>query len=125
VSVPAGRIDLRVAGWPMAGATRWGELLVLSGLAALDAATLRPVAEGFDEQAQHIFDQLDDLLARGGSARAGVLRVECFLADRADFGAWGRAFAAAFGERPPARTTLIAGLAVPGLRLELQVLAGC
>jgi 2-iminobutanoate/2-iminopropanoate deaminase len=109
----------------MAGATRWGDLLVLSGLAALDVATMRPVADGLGEQADAIFAQLDDLLARGGASRETVLRVECFLADREDFAAWNAAFAAAFGDRPPARTTLVAELPVRGLRLELQALAGC
>jgi 2-iminobutanoate/2-iminopropanoate deaminase len=109
----------------MAGATRWGDVLVLSGLAALDTTTMRPVAASFAEQADAVLAQLDDLLARGGASRDTVLRVECFLADRTDFAAWGAAFTAAFGERPPARTTLIAELPVRGLRLELQVLAGC
>jgi 2-iminobutanoate/2-iminopropanoate deaminase len=118
------RRDVVVDGWPMAGATRWGDLLVLSGLAPLDAATMRPVAEGFEAQARAVLALMDDLLERGGSTRDAVLRVECFLADRADLPAWGRAFADAFGGRPPARTTLVSELVVDGLRLELQVLAG-
>jgi 2-iminobutanoate/2-iminopropanoate deaminase len=119
------RIDVEVPGWPMAGATRWGDLLVLSGLAAIDPVAMAPTAADFAGQARDVLAQLDDLLARGASSRAHVLRVECFLADCADFAPWNLTFSEAFGDHPPARTTLVSGLALPGLRIELQVLAGC
>jgi 2-iminobutanoate/2-iminopropanoate deaminase len=52
-----------------------------------------------------------------------VLRVECWLADPSDFPAWNEAFAATFPPPRPARTTLVAGLPLPGLLVELQLTA--
>jgi enamine deaminase RidA (YjgF/YER057c/UK114 family) len=45
------------------------------------------------------------------------------LADPSDFSAWNEAFAATFPPPRPARTTLVAGLPLPGLLVELQLTA--
>ena len=53
-----------------------------------------------------------------------MLRVECFLADPQDFAAWNRIWCDYFAPPRPARTTVVAGFAVPGILIELQVTAG-
>ncbi|HEX3872812.1 MAG TPA: RidA family protein [Solirubrobacteraceae bacterium] len=98
-------------------------LVATSGVAALDPETLRPLCDDFAGQAAWVLDRLDVVLDEAGSSRDGVLRVECFLADRSWFGAWDEAFAGHFGECPPSRTTLICGLPVDGLLIELQAIA--
>lgn len=118
------RSDVLLDGWPFPAATRWGDLLVLSGLAALDVETHQPLAGGADEQAAAIFGLLDEILEHAGAAREDVLRLECFLADRSHFAVWNAAFARAFPSRPPARTTVIASPPVAGLHLELQAIVG-
>jgi 2-iminobutanoate/2-iminopropanoate deaminase len=105
-------------------ATRWNDLLFLSGRAAVDPATGAPVAETFDAQARVVIDDVLRVLAAAGSAAEHVLRVECWLADAGDFSAWNDLFAATFPAPRPARTTLVSGFAVPGLLIELQVTAG-
>ena len=67
---------------------------------------------------------IDAVLAASGSARSRVLRVECFLADAADFPAWNRIWSEHFAAPRPARTTVVADFAVPGILIELQVTAG-
>ena len=64
------------------------------------------------------------VLSAAGSDLGHVLRVECWLADRADFGAWNEAFARTFPQPRPARTTTIGELPLPGLLVELQLTAG-
>jgi 2-iminobutanoate/2-iminopropanoate deaminase len=114
--------DLRRPAFPAWRAAGIG-LVATSGLAALDPATLRPLCDDFAGQAAWVLDRLDVVLDAAGATRDGLLRVECFLADRALFAAWDDAFTLHFGANPPARTTLICGLPVDGLLIELQALA--
>lgn len=108
----------------MADAVRWGDLLFLSGRAAVVPGTLEPRPGGFEAQAEAVLADVGAALEVGGSGFEQVLRVECYLADAADFDAWNRIYRERFPQAPPARTTLVAGFAVPGLLIELQVTAG-
>lgn len=64
-----------------------------------------------------------DVLVAAGSGPEHVLRVECWLADRSDFPTWNELWVELFPTAPPARTTLVAGFALPGLLIEVQVTA--
>jgi 2-iminobutanoate/2-iminopropanoate deaminase len=107
----------------MSDAIRHGELVLLSGRAAVDPATGEVRAEDFETQATIVIDDVFAVLADAGSSPQDVLRVECWLADRGDFAAWNRIFVDRFPAPRPARTTLVAGLPLPGLLIEIQVTA--
>ena len=108
----------------MSDAIRWGDLLFLSGRAAVDPATGEPRGEDFAAQCEVVIADLTAVLKAGGSDLEHVLRVECWLTDEADFPAWNEAYARAFPDPRPARTTTIGRLPLPGLLVELQVTAG-
>ncbi|HVQ57352.1 MAG TPA: RidA family protein [Solirubrobacterales bacterium] len=108
----------------MSDAIRWGDLLFLSGRAAVDPATGKPRGEDFASQCRVVLEDVGAVLAAGGSDFGHVLRVECWLADAADFPAWNEFFTATFAQPRPARTTTIGQLPLPGLLVELQVTAG-
>ena len=101
-----------------------GDLVFMSGRAPVDPATLKVIDGGFEVQAQAVLDAIDAVLDAAGSSRAQVARVECFLADPQDFPAWNRIWSEYFAAPRPARTTVVAGFAVPGILIELQVTAG-
>ena len=103
--------------------TRHGDLLFLSGQAPVDTTTFELVAEGFDAQVRHVVETVERILAEAGSSMSSVLRVECMLADPADFAAWNATFAGSFPEPRPSRTTTVTGFVVPGMLVELQVTA--
>jgi 2-iminobutanoate/2-iminopropanoate deaminase len=107
----------------MSDATRLGDLLFLSGRAAVVPATGTVRAADFEGQLQIVLDDALAVLAEAGSGPGHVLRVECWLANASDFEAWNAGFAAAFPPPRPARTTLVAGLPLPGLLVELQLTA--
>jgi len=109
---------------PMADATRWGDLLFLSGRAAVDPATFQLRSGDFQAQAQIVMDDVASVLETCGSGLEHVLRVECYLANPGDFAAWNRVFVERFPSAPPARTTLVSGFAVEGMLIEVQVTAG-
>lgn len=100
-----------------------GGIVTTAGIAAIDPATLTPLFEEFDAQARWVLDRLDKVLGEAGTAHDDLLRLECFLADRKWFGAWNACYAAHFGTTPPARTTLVCGLPVDGLLIEVQAIA--
>jgi 2-iminobutanoate/2-iminopropanoate deaminase len=105
-------------------AVAFGDVVYLSGRAPVDPATLAVVTGGFEVQARSVLADVDAVLAAAGSSRALVLRVECFLHAAADFPAWNRIWSEHFTAPRPARTTVVADFAVPGILIELQVTAG-
>jgi 2-iminobutanoate/2-iminopropanoate deaminase len=105
-------------------AVRWGDLLFLSGRAAVNPETLEVVSDDFEEQARFVLDEIVDVLRDGGSGPEHVLRVECWLESAADFADWNRLYAEYFPAPRPVRTTLVTGFAVAGLLIEVQVTAG-
>lgn len=101
----------------------WGGTLYLSGRADVDPATAQVRSTSFEAQARAVLADVFSVLEAAGSDPSRVLRVECHLADAADFAAWNEIFAQAFPPPRPARTTLVSGFAVPGLAIELQLTA--
>ncbi len=107
----------------IADAVRCGDLIFMSGRAPVDPATLAVVGATFAEQAQIVLRDIGAVLAEAGTDWDHVLRVECFLADPGDFAEWNQVWAQRFRPPRPARTTVVAGFAVPGILIELQVTA--
>ena len=105
-------------------AVRFGNLLFLSGRAAVDPATLEIVGGGFEEQARAVLRDIGAVLDAAGAGWEHILRVEAFLADGADFPAWNRIWSERFAPPRPARTTVVTGFAVPDILIELQVTVG-
>jgi 2-iminobutanoate/2-iminopropanoate deaminase len=108
----------------MSDAIQWGNLLFLSGRAAVDPATGAVRAPDFDGQLRIVLDDALAVLSTAGSGAEHVLRVECWLTDRANFAAWNTVYAATFPPPRPARTTLVVeSLPLPGLLVEVQLTA--
>ena len=78
----------------MADGVRFGDLLFLSGRAAVDPATGAVRGEDFETQATAVLEDVCAVLAGLGSDPGHVLRVECWLRERSDFATWNRLFAA-------------------------------
>lgn len=107
----------------IASAVRFGELLFLSGRAPIDVETLEVVSDDFETQARHVLDEIVASLREAGSGPEHVLRVECYLSDPSDFGEWNRLWAEYFPAPRPARTTVVAGFVIAGMRIEVEVTA--
>jgi 2-iminobutanoate/2-iminopropanoate deaminase len=108
----------------MSDAIRWGDLLLLSGRAAVEPATGAVRAPDFEGQLRIVLDDALAVLEKAGTGPENVLRVECWLTDRAQFAAWNAEFAATFPPPRPARTTLVVEqLPLPGLLVEVQLTA--
>ena len=103
---------------------RIGDLLLVSGQAAIDPEG-RIVGPGdFDAQADQTFRNLQRVLEAGGSGLDKVVKVTIFLTDMANFpkivelrGKW-------FTEPYPADTIVeVSSLALPELEIEIEAIA--
>jgi len=103
---------------------RVGDLLLVSGQAAIDPEG-RIVGPGdFDAQADQTFRNLQRVLEAGGSGLDKVVKVTIFLTDMANFpkivelrGKW-------FTEPYPADTIVeVSSLALPELEIEIEAIA--
>lgn len=110
---------------PISAAVRVGDLLFLSGCVALDPATGLARGDTVTIQARDVFDQIALLLGQAGAELGDVVRCVCYLTDPGATAAFDRVFAETFPLDPPARTTVICGLARPGLLVEVEVTAWC
>src|SRR5687767_14469760 len=77
----------------MSDATVWGDVMWLSGRAAVDPATGRPCATTFDGQCRAVLQDVLAVLDAGGSGPEHVLRVECWLSDPVHFAEWNAHYA--------------------------------
>ncbi len=105
------------------GAVCHGDLVVTSGVVSPGQLAEPAAVEDAATQLRRAVDALRDVLLRAGSSLDRVLRVEAFLADRADTAAWNQAFELAWPDHRPARSTLVVGFALTGIRVELQAIA--
>lgn len=105
-------------------ATRVGDLIFVSGQAAVGADG-QVVGEGdFQAQAACVFDNLAKVLEAAGSSLAKVAKVTIFMTDTSHFGhileCRDRYFTAPY---PADSTVEVTALALPGLMLEIEAIA--
>lgn len=103
---------------------RVGELLFISGQAAIDGNGQLVGVGNFDVQAEQVFANLDRVLRAGGSSLANVIKVTIFLRDMANLGKIvelrGRYFTAPY----PADTIVeVSSLYSPDALLEIEAIA--
>jgi 2-iminobutanoate/2-iminopropanoate deaminase len=103
---------------------RVGDLLLISGQAAIDEAGGLVGVGDFDAQAEQVFRNLQRVLEAGGSSLERVVKVTIFLTDMANFprivelrGKW-------FTPPYPADTIVeVTSLALPELEIEIEAIA--
>lgn len=66
---------------------------------------------------------LEATLRTAGLDRRHILKTTVWLTDAADFVQFNTTYAAFFGDHRPARSTVIAQLAIPGARVEIEAVA--
>lgn len=103
---------------------RVGDLVIVSGQAAIDEGGGLVGVGDFDAQADQVFRNLQRVLEAGGSSLDRVVKVTIFLTDMANFpkivelrGRW-------FTEPYPADTIVeVSSLAFPELEIEIEAIA--
>jgi reactive intermediate/imine deaminase len=102
-------------------AYRAGDLIFVSGQVAFGAGG-RIVAGGIEAETRQTLENIAAALELAGAALSDAVKVTVWLADLNDFPAFNRTYKQFFPERPPARSTVQAGLMV-GARVEMEAVA--
>ena len=105
-------------------AIRHGDLVYVSGQAAIDGSGALVGVGDFDAQAEQAFRNLEQVLEAAGSGLDRILKVTIFLTDMANFpkivdlrGRW-------FSRPYPADTIVeVTSLALPELEIEIEAIA--
>ena len=99
--------------------TRHGHLVFASGVLATD---LRATSD-ITAQATQVLDDLRRRLARANTSLARIASATVYLASAEDFAAMNTVWAQYFPSDPPARTTVIVPLPLPGARIQVSAVA--
>lgn len=103
---------------------RAGDLLFLSGQAAIDESGAIVGIDDIDQQLAQTFANIDRVLAAGGSSRDRIVKVTIYLTDMANFPKIVEARKTWFTPPWPADTIVeVRALALPELMVEIDVIA--
>lgn len=124
--------DLKLMSWPgkyrpaspLSAGIKAGDVLWLSGQVPTDPETGETVIGGIEAQTEKVFDNLEKLLASEGCGVERVVRCTVYLTAQADFAGMNSVYRRRLKDPYPARSTLIvAALANPAYRVELDAIA--
>lgn len=93
-------------------------ILVISGQVGVEADGTTPV--GIEEQARLVWRNLAAQLAAAGMTFDNLVKVTTIIPDAADIPASRAARAEALGDRRPASTLIVGGLANPAWKIEIE-----
>jgi len=106
-------------------AVRFGDLLLVSGLAPLDENMNLIGGDDAAAQTRQIFVNMAKILEVAGAGFADVLRVTVYLTDISDRTVINPVREEYFGDTRPASTLIgVNELAVPGMKVEIEAVVG-
>lgn len=105
-------------------AVRAGDLLFVSGVVPVDEEGEVVGGDDVAAQARQVFANMARVLEAAGAAFADVVKVTVFLTDVGDRPLINPVRQEVFGETRPASTLVeVAGLAIPGAKIEVEAVA--
>src|SRR6476659_3994402 len=103
---------------PYSVATRWGDLLFISGQVPGD------VSQDIAGQTRQVMEKLKAIMAEAGTGYENALKATCFLTDISEFAQFNEVYREYVGEEKPCRSTVQATLAGPAFKVEVDMIVG-
>ena len=97
-----------------------GDWIWVAGTTGFDYATMT-ISDDVAAQADQTLRNIQSALEQAGFAMADIVRANYILPDGADFPACWPVLRKYFGEIRPASTMIVAGLADPRMKIEIEV----
>src|SRR5437588_11046210 len=101
---------------PYPPAVRAGDFIYVSG-------QVPPETGDIAHETRQVLGNIQRLLAGCGATMAEVVKCQVFLGQASDFAAMNEVYATFFGDDKPARTTVVAGFMLPGIKIEIDAIA--
>lgn len=100
---------------------RNGNMVITSGQLAFDENGR--IEGDITQQTRNILRRIETFLAECGMRLQDVGKTSVWLVNAEDFTAFNEAYAQAFGDHKPARSTVVSQLTAPGALIEIEALA--
>ncbi|MCU0259649.1 MAG: RidA family protein [Ilumatobacteraceae bacterium] len=106
---------------PYTPVVRAGDFVIVSGQGGMRDGAL--VEGGVGPQTTQTVANIEARLAEAGATLADVVKTMCFLTDMGEFATFNEAYAAAFGDHRPARSTVEVSALPGGFEVEIEAWA--
>lgn len=107
---------------PLTPAVRAGALVFVSGQLGLDSKGAL-VAEDIGAQTRQAVERIRGILAEAGLGLDAIVKTSVWITDKADFQAFNAVYRECFPNHPPARSTVVSDLLIPGAKVEIEATA--
>jgi 2-iminobutanoate/2-iminopropanoate deaminase len=108
---------------PYSPAVRAGDFIYVSGQGPIDPATDQMSFGDIQHETRLVLNNIRRILEGCGASMADVVKCSVFISDGGDFAAMNAVYAEFFGNDKPARTTVVTGFAIPGMKVEIDCVA--
>ena len=108
---------------PYSQAVRFGNLIFVSGQIPIKPETGKIMKGNIGEQTKLILENLNNILAAGGSSLDNVLRTTIFLTNLEDYSVVNETYAQYFNDLPPARSTVQVAKLPMDAQIEIDAIA--
>lgn len=109
---------LPVPAAPYSVATKWGNLLFISGQVPSDTS------QDIAGQTRQVMEKLKLIMEEAGTGFEHALKATCFLTDISEFAQFNEVYREYVGEEKPCRSTVQAALAGPDFKVEVDMIVG-
>jgi len=109
---------------PFSSAIRAGDYIFVSGQVGFIDAKGKEV-KGIEAQTRLCLENMKRVLVAADASLDDVVKVTVFLRNEEDFAKMNEIYQGYFSEDKPARSTVVAGLALPNMLIEIDCIAYC
>lgn len=110
---------------PFSPAIRTDQYIFVSGQAGFYDPKTGEEIKGIEAQTKETLENMKEVLEAAGSSLADVVKVTVFLRNDTDFAKMNEVYQNYFPKDYPARSTVVAGLALPKMLIEMECIAYC
>lgn len=121
--MPRRAIKEGISWGPYSTAVVAGNFCYVSGQAAIDPKTNKPVGGGIQAETRQTLDNMKAVLAAAGYSMTEVVKVNIYMSDWREWDRMNEVYATYFPTEPPARATVEVGHMAEGLHIEIDCVA--
>lgn len=110
---------------PFSPAIKTEQYIFVSGQAGFYNPETGEEVKGIEAQTKQTLENMKEVLAAAESSLADVVKVTVFLRNADDFAKMNEVYQNYFPKDYPARSTVVAGLALPKMLIEMECIAYC